>query len=301
MTDDRTPGTGPETGEAPPTDKRRTARELYRELDGPVDEHFRRSLAGFSRRVGERVAQHTTADPQAAAQARRAALQEYDEARTRRMKVVAGGAGAVVVALSVASFIVFIAAPDPPSPSAVATADRTTTVVEVAAAKPVPDPGPPPPPSAPPPPPSLAPVAVPQAATAMPAVEKASFTPAAVTPSPVPAPLRRNEIQEVQKLLWSFGFKAGPIDGAVGPATHAAVVRYRQDRGLPPMGDVDRELLEQLRQDPAPKISPPAPPPPVAQPQRPAYAYNTASTASSNPFDAMRRDFIRFQQWLRSQ
>lgn len=298
MTEDRSAGTGPEPGAAPPKDKRRTARELYRELDGPADERFRRSLAGFSRRVGERVAQQSV-DPQEAAQARRVALREYDEARARRLKTIAGGAGAVVVTLSVASLIVFIAAPDTPSPDATARSDRTT-VVEVAAANPVPDPGPPPP-AAPPPPPSLMPVATPQAATALPAAEKASFAPAAITPSPAPAPLRRDEILEVQRLLWAFGFRAGPVDGAAGPTTRAAVVRYRQDRGLPPMGDVDRELLDQLRQDPAPKIAAPSAPPPP--PQRPAYAYSTASTGggSSNPFDAMRRDFIRFQQWLQSQ
>jgi peptidoglycan hydrolase-like protein with peptidoglycan-binding domain len=68
-------------------------------------------------------------------------------------------------------------------------------------------------------------------------------------------PLERNEIQEVQTRLRSFGFNPGPIDGAVGTKTAEAVIKYQQARGQPQTGTVNRELLEQLRQDAAPQLA----------------------------------------------
>jgi hypothetical protein len=73
---------------------------------------------------------------------------------------------------------------------------------------------------------------------------------AEATPSQVR--LERNKIQEVQTRLRSFGFNPGPIDGAVGTKTAEAVIKYQQARGQLQTGTVNRELLEQLRQDAAP-------------------------------------------------
>ena len=104
---------------------------------------------------------------------------------------------------------------------------------------------------------------------------------------------------EVQKRLFSFGFNPGPIDGAAGPMTESAVLRYQQNRGQQ-AGAVDRQLLDQLRQDPAPQ----APPPQVqvAQRARPG-AYRTAgapAARSSDPFEPLRVAGYRITQWMQS-
>ena len=75
--------------------------------------------------------------------------------------------------------------------------------------------------------------------------------------------------------------------------TEGAVIRYQQDRGQPQIGKVDRELLEQLRQDPAPQIV-----------QRVAgpYARPTRSPGArrSGPFEPVRAAGDRFGKWLES-
>src|SRR5258708_2141759 len=51
--------------------------------------------------------------------------------------------------------------------------------------------------------------------------------------------------------------------------TEDAIRRYQQNRGQPQSGKVDRELLERLRQDPAPQIAQRAPrAPTLARPLR---------------------------------
>jgi hypothetical protein len=80
--DSRDPG----TDTPPPGNTRRTARQLMRDLDGPGDDRFKESLADLSSQLGRRAAEQSTADPKAAAEARRAALQAYDLARERRLK-----------------------------------------------------------------------------------------------------------------------------------------------------------------------------------------------------------------------
>jgi hypothetical protein len=73
--------------------------------------------------------------------------------------------------------------------------------------------------------------------------------------------------------------------------TERAVMRYQQNRGQPQTGKVDRELLEQLRHDPAPEIV-----------QRPAgpYARPTPKPRRSDPFEAVRTAGDRLGQWLDS-
>jgi len=93
---------------------------------------------------------------------------------------------------------------------------------------------------------------------------------AVVEATPSQVPLERKEIQEVQKRLRSFGFNPGPIDGAVGPKTAEAVIKYQQARGQLQTGTVNRELLEQLRQDAAPQLTRDAAKPNARRPRRTA-------------------------------
>ena len=299
MTAEPTPNTGPEPGRTPPGGARRTARQLFKEFNGPVDEHFKQSLAGLTSRLGERAARQSANDPQAAAEARRAALEAYDLARARRLKTALGTAGAAVAAIGIACFIVVIAVtPDPPSPRATANTERVSRI-EVAAVPPAPAPTPAPAPSppaasmpSPPAPPAALPVSTQVAPT--PVSEKASveLAPAAPIPEPAPDALRRDEIREVQTRLHSFGFNPGPLDGAPGPMTRAAVLRYQQDRGQMQTGAVDQELLAQLRRDPAPQVVAPQPA------TRPVRASSTARR--SDPFEPLRVAAQDFERWLQS-
>ena len=306
MTADPTPNTDPGPGKTPAGGARRTARQLLKELEGPVDEHFKQSLAGLSGQLGERAAWQTTSDPKAAAEARRAALQAYDLARARRWKTALKATGAAVAAAGVAALTVFIAIPpDKLSPRATASTERTPSIGRVAVA---------PPPAALPPiatastssaPPAIMPVAaqvVPAAATEPVPVKPVPLKPAParqmpLRPAPVaePASLRRDEVVEVQTRLHSFGFNPGPPDGAAGPMTQAAVLRYLQDRGLPQTATIDRDLLEQLRQDPEPPVAAPQ----VAQrTARPARA--SSGARQSDPFEPMRMAAQNVERWFQS-
>ena len=97
----------------------------------------------------------------------------------------------------------------------------------------------------------------------------------------------------MQTKLYTFGFNPGPIDGADGPMTHAAIMHYEADRGLPKTGEVDRTLLETLRQDPAPQVVA-APPPP---PRRMSHGY---ARRSDDPFAPLRAAGDRLGRWLES-
>jgi Putative peptidoglycan binding domain len=207
-------------------------------------------------------------------------------------------------------------APPPPSPAPVpsptstaqATAPSTTaSVPPPPAAKPAPRaavaPAPPPPAPWPPPPrPSVAaaraelpPAELPQMSRATgndsaPGVPQAS----AMTPAPDPTPLQRAEIREVQTKLYTFGFNPGPIDGTAGPMTQKAVTQYQADRGLAQTGTVDRALLEELRDDPAPQVAQAPPPAPAPRPAR------TYARRSSDPFGPLRQAGDRLSQWFQS-
>jgi peptidoglycan hydrolase-like protein with peptidoglycan-binding domain len=105
--------------------------------------------------------------------------------------------------------------------------------------------------------------------------------------------LGREEAKEIQARLRSFGFNPGPVDGVPGGLTEGAITRYQQNRGLFQTGKVDRELLERLRQDPAPKI--------VRRPAGPYYRpAPSPPPRSSNPFASIRAAGDRLGQWLDS-
>jgi peptidoglycan hydrolase-like protein with peptidoglycan-binding domain len=166
----------------------------------------------------------------------------------------------------------------------------------MAAATPTPAPAEPASPSSVPSAPSSAtdvaytPAVVPASAQTVPAADGQQ---ALVEPAPNQSPLRRDEMREVQARLRSFGFNPGPVDGSPGAMTDGAVMRYQQNRGQPQTGKVDRELLEQLRQDPAPT---------VVQRATGPYARPTSSRGPqrSDPFAPVRAAGDRLGQWLDS-
>lgn len=284
--------------------KQKSARKLIRDLDGPVDEDFRQSMAGLSQRLADRVAGQSGVDPKEAVAARKAALLAYDVERANRLRATLRIAGAGALSIAIAAAVVFFASPfDRPSlgPSTFA------KPVEVAAVPPVATPpvtAPPvitratPPAAAPSAPVPVAPVPVAPApiapTSAAPAVEQTQAPPSpivetAATPPDLDAPpLNHNEVREAQTKLRAFGFNPGPIDGVAGTMTQTAIVGYQQSRDLQQTGLLDRELLEQLRHDPAPEVVPP----PVQRAARPVR-----QPRSQDPFRAIGQDFER---WLRS-
>lgn len=291
MTGDRNAEQGPEPAEPSLSveEARRRARRIHRDLSDPVDEHFKASLAGLSRGLGERLAQRPPHDPQTAAEKRRAALVEYDLDRKRRIKSALVVAGGGALSGCIAWGVVMLAQPFDDSSPQVASAKRTVPV-EVAAV------------AAPPPP---APV---DAAVVAPPIQLASIGPVPVpvaapvaTPAVVETPppsLNRDEIRELQTKLRGFGFNPGPVDGAAGPMTLAAATRYREDRGLGQGEVIDRDLLEDLRADPAPLVvvaqATPAPRPTYYRPPPPRQAMR------GDGFDGLRTAMQGLENWFQS-
>jgi hypothetical protein len=226
-------------------------------LAGLDDGHFRQSVADLSRRLAERQ----TADPLDEARARHAAMQRLNREHGgigRRMAI--GLALGVVAGSAIAALLSSLGAPAaPPALSVVARPD----------APPARDPDPAP-----------LPVRVASLADDRPAPVMND------APPPMLAPLSRDDVREIQTRLRGFGFNAGPIDGNAGRLTAAATSQYQQNRSQPPTGTVDRDLLDQLRRDPAPQV---APPEPVRVAQRPP----PRPARQPGPFD-------RFDRWLKS-
>jgi DNA-binding NarL/FixJ family response regulator len=253
----------PAPGKAQPGSVRPNGPLASDEADGRDDDVSTPSRAELSRRLAEPAARQRAVDPAAAKAAHRAALKAYDRTRARRQRLVLGFAVGAIACSAVAYLVpTVVTGAVPLSPSAAA----------------LPEPA------------SLLPMAAvgPAAAQAAAAADsqQALFEPA-------PTALRRDEAREVQARLRSFGFNPGQVDGTPGAMTEDAIMRYQQSRGQPQSGKVDRELLDQLRQDPAPQIV-----------QRPAgpYARPTPSPGPrrSDPFASVRAAGDRLGQWLDS-
>ncbi len=60
-------------------------------------------------------------------------------------------------------------------------------------------------------------------------------------------PLRRTELEEIQKKLTELGFDAGPVDGIIGPQTRTALKNFQTAAGVPADGYPTFEMLEKLR------------------------------------------------------
>jgi DNA-binding response OmpR family regulator len=266
------------------------------EADGRDDDVSRPSIAELSGWLGERAARQPALDPAAAKAARRAALMAYDRTRTRRQRLVLGFAVGAIACSAVAYLVPtirLVAVPLSPSTAALA---EPVAFLSVAAATPTPAladlASPSSAPSSPSPATDVAytPAVVPASAQTVPAADSQQ---ALVDPAANQTPLRRDEMREVQARLRSFGFNPGPVDGAPGAMTDGAVIRYQQNRGQPQTGKVDRELLEQLRQDPAPK---------AVQRATGPYARPSLSPGPrrSDPFAPVRAAGDRLGQWLDS-
>ena len=295
------------------------------------------SMDALSRQLGERVARQRAVDPASAAAARRAALQAYDQARERRLIAGLSVVLALTVGAALAYFVSTLdTRPVPPLPSAAArpepaaappdsalasSSPTPTATVEPAAMEVAPTADSPPAPIKPTP--SAAPLlpsaaARPEPAAAPPdsALASSSPTPTAtvepgamevaptadsppapIKPKPRAAPLQRDEVREIQAKLQSFGFNPGRVDGNAGRMTEGAARRYQQDRGQSQTGEIDRALLDQLRQDPAP---------PVAQQvdqraARPnAHAARSAGQRRADLFEPVRAAGDRLGRWLDS-
>ena len=223
------------------------------------DDLFIDVMADFSRKLGERAARQSAGGLASAQQERREALRAYDRARRRQQILTAGVAVGALIALGIASLAPPIAAPVAPPTAVAAAPAQPAPAVMVAAAQPT---------------------VLPDAASTAPLTEPAPSTTAAPA---APELLRGEEVREVQKRLHGFGFNPGPADGVAGRMTAGAAMSYQQSRGLLQTGDIDRELLERLRQDPAPQVAPPPP-------QRTAQRTRTQTAARHpGPFDQLGR------------
>jgi hypothetical protein len=300
MTADPSRKANPAPGKAQPGSVRPNGPPASDEADGRDDDVSTPSMAELSRRLAERAARQRAVDPAAAKAAHRAALKAYDRMRARRQRLVLGFAVGAIACSAVAYLVpTVVTGAVPLSPSAAASTAalaELVTLLPMAAATPTPAPPGPASPSSAPSSSSPAtdvaylPAVVPAAVQAAAAADSHQ---ALFEPAPNQIPLRRDEAREVQARLRSFGFNPGPVDGAPGAMTEDAIMRYQQSRGQPQSGMVDRELLEQLRQDPAPRIV-----------QRPAgpYARPTPSPGPrrSDPFAPVRAAGDHLGQWLDS-
>ena len=250
---------GPEPGTAPAVDahsRRPSARDSV--------DSVRQRMVDLSRRLGERMRRQAAVGSIAVAGAHRAAVQTCE--RARRRPVIAGASIAVAAIASAAIVSAAIAWFAVPVDSAVAP-PLSTAGISAASTVPAPPLADSPPPSAPA------------------AVASAPSTPQPAETVQSEVPLRPDEVREVQARLRSFGFNPGLVDGIAGPMSVEAATRYQQDRGQPQTGRIDGALLEQLRQDPAPQVTAPAP--------RPA-------ARRSDPFEAVRAAGDRLSRWLGS-
>jgi Putative peptidoglycan binding domain len=261
--------------------------------DGRDDEVSKRSLADLARRLAERAAQQRPVDPSAAEAERRAALEAYDQARERRLIVglsvavaVTVGAGIAYLASTVDSVSTVDSRPMPPFASVAARPEPASSIERTSAAPAAASPDSPSPAASV----AYTPAVEPASAPAALAADK---PPAPVEATPSDAPLRRDEVREIQTRLRSLGFNPGPVDGTAGRMTEGAVRRYQQDRARPQTGEIDRQLLAELRQDPAAPVAQRAARPDVR-------AAHSPRPRRSDPFEPVRIAGDRFGQWLDS-
>ena len=266
---------------------------------------FQQSIADLSKRLGERGAKQSTTGPEAAAAGRRRAMQAYELERARKLRLMLTGAGAVVATACIAWFVVLLGEPEgPAAPGPTASAQPrppASPAPPVVMASAMPAPQAPQTVEAPPPPPAPTPVVEAQPPSPPPSPPPQPQQTAAAQPSapppvdPAPRPLGRNEIREVQKRLAGFGFNPGAIDGVAGRQTEVAAQRYLEARGQPQMPPTEPQLLDQLRQDPAPQVAQ-RPQPHVVQ----ASAAPPSARRSFDPFEPVKVAGAQITQWLQS-
>ena len=282
----------PQVGSAPQIRLRGSTK-----ADDAGDEGSGRWVVELSRQLAERATRQQSGDPDTAKAARSAALAFYDRGRRRKLRLLLGIALGAVLGSAIAILGSMVAL-KPVAPSAARTkpapsiammtghsaslpADRTASSTPSSPLSPLSPLSPSTPSST--------------VADTQPAPVRADPTPpprqaeppASAEPESGQPPLGREEVREVQARLRSFGFNPGPIDGAVGAMTTAAVMRYQQARGRWQTGTVDRELLAQLREDAAPKPAPHA-------------LTRSLPAPRPDPFKSVRTAGDRLGRWLDS-
>jgi len=63
------------------------------------------------------------------------------------------------------------------------------------------------------------------------------------------ADLANDDIRQAQQELRTQGLYDGPVDGALGEKTQAAVDKYQEENGLSVTGSLDQATMRSLRQD----------------------------------------------------
>jgi hypothetical protein len=102
------------------------------------------------------------------------------------------------------------------------------------------------------PPPTSAPAASPSPATSAQPPPVASAPQIPLVAQAKSAPLKADEIRELQGKLKALSFDPGPVDGVVGPLTLSAVRKYSEARAIA-NAEATRDLLVRLRSEPPPK------------------------------------------------
>jgi peptidoglycan hydrolase-like protein with peptidoglycan-binding domain len=82
-------------------------------------------------------------------------------------------------------------------------------------------------------------------ATGQPAASGTSQPPPAQTAG-APLHVSPDTVKHIQSNLQAQNLYTGPIDGIVGPKTHAALRQYQQQQGLTPTGQIDTTTLQRL-------------------------------------------------------
>ncbi len=229
MTADPGTKTSPERGKAPPGGVNPNRPPAPGKADGRDDEISEPSMAELSRRLGERAARQRAVDPAAAKAVRRAALEAYDHARARRLRLGLGFAVAAIVGSGIAYLVPTVGSEAVAlSPSAAARPQPASPLERTAATPAPPDSASPSSALSSPPATSVAytPAVVPAAAQAAAAAESQQ---APVEPAPNQTPLQRDEAREVQARLRSFGFNPGRVDGVPGAMTEGSPGARRSD------------------------------------------------------------------------
>ena len=81
------------------------------------------------------------------------------------------------------------------------------------------------------------------------AAGEASPSASPTTSAPSPAPM--NDVAAAQQRLKDRGYYAGPVDGAMGPRTTAALRAYQRDHGLSVTGRLDSQTASALVSEPS--------------------------------------------------
>jgi peptidoglycan hydrolase-like protein with peptidoglycan-binding domain len=63
----------------------------------------------------------------------------------------------------------------------------------------------------------------------------------------MPPEMRTAYIRGIQEELAGHGYRPGPADGIMGPATSSAIAKYQREAGLPVTGEATKELLDHLK------------------------------------------------------